>query len=70
MSGPKHEGVKVAYFPLRSSVELFRDPASPQPVSRAKHAAILYDLVVFEQGLFEQTIGQRGASGIHLPPPR
>jgi hypothetical protein len=60
--------VKIAYFPLRSSVELFKDPTSPQPVSRAKHAAILYDTIVFEVGLFTQTIGKTGASGTHLPP--
>lgn len=60
--------MKIAYFPLRSSVELFTDPTSPQPVSRAKHAAILYDTVVFEVGLFEQTIGKTGASGIYVPP--
>jgi hypothetical protein len=59
--------VKVAYFPLRSSVELFKDPTSPEPVARAKHAAILYDHVVFEAGLFEQTIGKTGASGMHFP---
>lgn len=60
--------MKIAYFPLRSSVELFKDPTSPQPVSRAKYAAILYDTVVFEVGLFEQTIGKTGASGIYVPP--
>ena len=60
--------MKIAYFPLRSSVELFKDPTSPQPVSRAKHAAILYDTVVFEVGLFEQTIGKTGASGTYVPP--
>jgi hypothetical protein len=60
--------MKVAYFPLRSSVELFKDPTSPQPVSRAKHAAILYDTVVFEIGLFEQTIGKTGAFGTYVPP--
>ncbi len=60
--------VKTAYFPLRSSVELFKDPASPEPVSRAKHAAILYDRVVFEVGLFEETVGKTGASGIYVPP--
>jgi hypothetical protein len=60
--------MKLAYFPLRSSVELFKDPTSPQPVSRAKHAAILYDTVAFEIGLFEQTIGETGASGIYVPP--
>ena len=60
--------MKIAYFPLRSSVELFKDPTSPQPVSRAKHTGILYDTVVFEVGLFEQTIGKTGASGTYVPP--
>jgi hypothetical protein len=60
--------VKIAYFPLRSSVELFKDPASPEPVSRAKHAALLYDMVVFEAGLFEQRIGPDGGFSTQLAP--
>lgn len=47
---------------------MFKDPTSPEPVSRAKHAAILYDELVFEAGLFEETIGRTGASGMHFPP--
>lgn len=50
-----------AYFPLRSSVELFKDPTSPEPVSRAKHAAIVYDKITFEIGMFETTITEEGA---------
>lgn len=60
--------MKTAYFPLRSSVELFQDPTSPEPVSRAKHAAVLYDKVCFEIGLFEQNIGPDGAMGVVLSP--
>jgi hypothetical protein len=60
--------VNVAYFPLRSSVELFNDPNSPEPVTRAKLAAILYDLVVFETGLYEQTIGETASFGVTVEP--
>ena len=60
--------VKIAFFPLRSSVELFQDPASLEPVSKAKHAALLYDVVVFEAGLFEQSIGPGGAFSTHIGP--
>jgi hypothetical protein len=45
-------GVTLAtiFFPLRTSVELFQEPASPKAVARAKQAAILYDRLVFEGG--------------------
>lgn len=45
-----------AYFPLRSSVEFFRDPSSPEPIARAKQAAVLFDELVFEDGLFEASL--------------
>jgi hypothetical protein len=50
-----------AYFPLRSSVELFRDPASPRPITRAKEAAILFDELIFEDGLFEASLNPEGS---------
>ncbi len=31
------------FFPLKSGVELFEDPTSPEAVTRAKEAAVLYD---------------------------
>ncbi len=60
--------MKNAYFPLRSSVELFQDPTSPAPVTRAKVAAILFDAVIFEAGLYEQTIGDHMAFGVTVEP--
>jgi len=57
-----------AYFPLRSSVELFADPTSPEPVARAKHAAILYDEIAFEIGMFETSITQQGSMTNYRPP--
>ena len=57
-----------AYFPLRSSVELFKDPTSPEPVSRAKHAAIVYDEITFEIGLFETTITEEGSIARYVAP--
>jgi hypothetical protein len=49
-------GMSRAYFPLRSSVELFRDPTSPEPIARAKEAAVLFDELIFEDGLFEASL--------------
>jgi hypothetical protein len=60
--------VTHAYFPLRSSVELFKDPTSPEPVSRAKHAAIVYDEITFEIGLFETTITEEGSIARYVAP--
>ena len=59
-----------AYFPLRSGVELFADPQSPEPVSKAKHAAIVYDEITFEIGMFETTITEEGAISSYKTPDR
>ena len=48
-------------FPLRTSVELFRDPASPAAAVRAKQGAVLYDEIAFETGVFEITMTPGGA---------
>lgn len=48
-------------FPLRTSVELFRDPMSVITPTRAKEAAILYDELVFEAGLYEIGITEQGS---------
>ena len=42
---------------MRLSVEFFRDPESPETVTRAKKAAVLYDIVIIEAGLYELTRG-------------
>ncbi len=55
-------------FPLRTSVEWFDHPASPAIDGRAKQAAVLYDEVVFEDGLFEIDITDGGAVQIWHPP--
>jgi len=55
-------------FPLRTGVELFSDPSMPAAVSRAKQAAVLYDEVVFETGLYEVSIAETGSSGWWHPP--
>ncbi len=39
-------------FPLRTGVELFADPSMSEAVARAKQAAVFYDEVVFEIGLY------------------
>jgi hypothetical protein len=41
------------FFPLRTSVELLKDPTSPTAATRAKQAAVLCDELIFEEGLYE-----------------
>ncbi len=48
MIGWRNEGMRRIFLPLRTSVELFDDPTSPQATTRAKQAAVLYDEVIFE----------------------
>lgn len=55
------------YFPLRTSVELFPDPESVDAVTRVKEAAILYDEVYIETGLFEASITSGGSFQTWLP---
>ena len=56
-------------FPLRTSVEFFRNPTSVEAVARAKEASILYDEVVFEVGLYRINIADHGSSN-HWRDPR
>ena len=60
--------VPTFFFPLRTSVELFEDRTSPAAVARAKEAAILFDRLLFEAGLFDVTIGEDGSWSSWLPP--
>jgi hypothetical protein len=53
--------VRLLFFPLRTSVELFSDPESVDAIARAKEAVVLYDRVVFEAGLFEIGITEQGS---------
>lgn len=55
-------------FPLRTGVELFRDPAMPEAVVRAKQAAVLYDELIFEMGLCEVTVTPAGFMEEWRPP--
>jgi hypothetical protein len=57
-----------AYLPLRSSVEWFENPESPEPVTRAKQAAVLYDEVVFEDGLLDASLTTQGSFVHYLHP--
>jgi len=61
-----HAGSRIV-FPLRVGVELFSDSWMPEAVTRAKQAAILYDEVVFETGLYEVSIAQTGANDWWTP---
>jgi len=54
-------------FPLRTSVELFRDPVSPEARLRAKQGAVLYERLVFETGLFDATISEGGSFHLWRP---
>jgi hypothetical protein len=56
------------FFPLRTSVELFRDPSSPEAVTRAKEAAVLFDEVGFETGLYTVAIADTGYFDWWTPP--
>lgn len=49
-------------FPLRTGVELFLDPTAPEAVARAKQAAVLYDELIFETGLYEVSVAADGSS--------
>src|SRR5215203_964418 len=49
-------------FPLRTGVELFSDPTMPGAAARTKQAAVLYDEVVFETGLYEVSIAEGGSN--------
>jgi hypothetical protein len=55
-------------FPLRTSVELFTDPKSPEAVTRAKEAAVLFDEVGFETGLYHVGISDDGSFDWWTPP--
>src|SRR4051812_37780155 len=50
------------YFPLKTSVELFGDRATPEAVTRVKQAALLYDEVVVEDGLLTANISTAGSN--------
>lgn len=56
------------FFPLKSGVELFEDPSSPEAVTRAKEAAVLYDEVIFEDGLYDVAITPQGSTNFWTPP--
>lgn len=56
------------FFPLRTSVELFADPTSPTAVTRAKEAAILYDELFFETGVYDASITPNGSTNFWTPP--
>lgn len=56
------------FFPLKTGVELFEDRESPEAVTRAKEAAVLYDEVIFEDGLYDATITPNGSTNFWTPP--
>jgi hypothetical protein len=55
------------YFPLRSSVELFEDPTSVEASVRAKEGAVLFDEVLFEDGMVIATVGEQGNWTMYRP---
>lgn len=60
-------GKSRIFFPLRTSVELFKDPDSPEAITRAKQAAVLYDEIIFESGLYDVSITPKGSTGWTTP---
>jgi hypothetical protein len=57
-----------AFFPLRSSVDFFHDPESPEPVAKAKQAAVLFDEVYFEDGLINASLTKQGSWTMQMHP--
>jgi len=62
------DGSRKLFFPLRSAVELFVDPLSPNAVTKAKEAAVLYDEMIFEDGMLDVTITPNGSTSFWNPP--
>ena len=60
--------VSALFFPLRTSVELFDDRTSPAAVTRAKEAAVLYDELIFEAGIYDIKISPTGSFNSWTPP--
>jgi hypothetical protein len=56
------------FFPLKSGVELFEDSSSPEAITRAKEASVLYDEVIFEDGLYDVAITPQGSTNFWTPP--
>lgn len=56
------------FFPLRTSVELFAEPSSPDAVTKTKEAAVLYDEVIFEAGLLDVAVTPNGSTAFWTPP--
>jgi hypothetical protein len=64
VTGPRSTvGPDVAdLLPSEVEVELFDDREGPEAVTRVKQAAILYDEVVIEDGLFTVAISTQGGN--------
>jgi hypothetical protein len=62
------DAIRRIFFPLRSAVELFSDPRSPDAVTKAKEAAVLYDELIFETGLLDVSITSNGSTSFWNPP--
>lgn len=56
------------FFPLRTSVELFQQPDSLAAAARVKQAAVLYDELIFESGLYDVTVTPQGSHNWWTPP--
>ena len=60
--------IRRVFFPLRSAVELFSDPRSPDAVTKAKEAAVLFDEVIFEDGVLDVSVTSNGSTCFWNPP--
>lgn len=60
--------VSRCLFPLQTSVELFDDPTSPAATTRVKQAAVLYEELLIEGGLYEIDLTSAGSFSNWLPP--
>ena len=62
------DAIRRIFFPLRSAVELFSEPRTPDAVTKAKEAAVLYDELIFEVGLLDVSITSNGSTSFWNPP--
>lgn len=67
-TGTPNPGASVFFFPLRTNVEYFASPGGFLTLERRiKQAALLYDVLMFEGGMYIATIGETGSVDLWKP---
>lgn len=63
------EDISTFFFPLRTNVEYFVSPEGFLALEqRVKQAAILYDVIIFEGGIYTASVGPTGSMDFWIPP--